>query len=73
MHSILDNAKPDTENIGDLILAAITCTCLCGWCWFTLRPTASRPVRPGIGLPSGAHDQILTLPFSSDNYFVVLP
>jgi hypothetical protein len=39
---------------------------------FVLLPTASRPVRFGIGLPFGAHDQIWSsIPF--DNYFVVLP
>jgi hypothetical protein len=33
----------------------------------------SRPVRLCIGLPFGAHDQILSLSFFSDNCFVVLP
>jgi hypothetical protein len=42
------------------------------WVEFILRPTISRPVRLGIGLPFGAHDQILSLSFLSDNCFVVL-
>jgi hypothetical protein len=39
---------------------------------FVLRPTASRPVPLAIGLPFGAHDQILSF-FPFDKYFVVLP
>jgi hypothetical protein len=37
-----------------------------------LRPTASRPLRLGIGLPCGTHDHVLSS-FPFDNYFVVLP
>jgi hypothetical protein len=37
-----------------------------------LWPTASQPVRLGIGLPFGPHDQILSS-FPFDNYVVVLP
>jgi hypothetical protein len=40
---------------------------------FILRPKVSRPFRLGIGLPFGAHDQILSFPFFSDNCFNVLP
>jgi hypothetical protein len=43
-----------------------------GWVGFILRPMVSRPVRPGIGLPFGAHDQILSFPFFSDICFVLL-
>jgi hypothetical protein len=46
---------------------------LVGWVEFILRPTVSRPVRPAIGLPFGAHDQILSFPFYSDICFNVLP
>jgi hypothetical protein len=39
---------------------------------FFLRPTVSRPVRPGIGPPFGTLDQILSCSFfSSDNYFIL--
>jgi hypothetical protein len=43
------------------------------WVEFILRPTVSRPVPPGIGLPFGAHDQILSFPFFSYNCFNVFP
>jgi hypothetical protein len=43
------------------------------WVEFILWPTVSRPVRLVIGLPFGAHDQILSFPFFSDNCFVVVP
>jgi hypothetical protein len=33
------------------------------WVEFSFRPTVSRPVRLGIGLPFGTHDQILSLSF----------
>jgi hypothetical protein len=40
---------------------------------FVSRPTVSPPVRLGIGLLFGAHDQILSSSFLFHNYFVVLP
>jgi hypothetical protein len=43
------------------------------WVEFILRPTVSRLVRLGIGLSFGAHDQIFSLSFFSDNCSVVLP
>jgi hypothetical protein len=42
------------------------------WVEFILRPTVSRPVRFGIGLFFGAHDQIVFLSFLNDNCFLVL-
>jgi hypothetical protein len=38
-------------------------TPVASWVGFILRPTVSRPVRLGIGLPFGAHDQVLSLSF----------
>jgi hypothetical protein len=37
--------------------------CRLSWAELILLPTVSRPVRLGIGLPFGAHDQILSLSF----------
>jgi hypothetical protein len=57
-------ASYDSQGYGGCVLTRLrTGYDYMSWAEFILPPTVSRPVRLGIGLSFGAHDQILFLSF----------